>query len=456
MLFSRIEESILPASYRLSLLSIFAGALTCGFDSARAANLSIIDTGAIGDGKTLNTTAIQSAINKVVAQGGGTVVVPSGIFLTGALFLKPKVNLDIEANGVLLGSTNIEDYPSMPTRIEGHTQVWRPAILNASGCDNLQITGDGTIQGGGKPYWDKFYAAMKANPKTKNLDVDRPRNIFIEDSKNVTISGVSLRDSGFWNIHLYRCQHVTVEKVDIRAALHSPSTDGIDVDSCQDVTIHGCYISDNDDNIALKGTKGPLADQDAGSPPVSHIRISDCTFGHGNGILTLGSEASYVHDVIVENCKIEGNDSNHVLTIKLRPDTPQHYEDIHVRNIVINAPGSLINLAPWTQYFDLGGHAPPSQTVENVTISNVTGSTTSFGKIVGPAKSVVRNITLENIDLQLKKPEVTIKNVEGLKISNVKINGQPFTMPGQPNAGESASPVSPPAGSPPPSSATPP
>jgi polygalacturonase len=430
---------------------MFALGLMCGFNTAGAASLSIIDTGAIPDGKTLNTKAIQSAINKLVAQGGGTVVVPPGEFLTGALFLKPKVNLNIQAKGVLLGSTNIQDYPSMPTRIEGHTQVWRPALLNASGCDNLQITGDGTIQGGGKPFWDAFYAAIKANPKTKNLDVDRPRNLFIEDSKNVLISGVSLRDSGFWNIHLYRCQHVTVEKVDIRAPLHTPSTDGIDVDSCQDVTIHGCYISDNDDNIALKGTKGPLADQDTGSPAVEHVRISDCTFGHGNGILTLGSEACHVHDVIVENCKIQGNDSNHVLTIKLRPDTPQHYEDIHVRNIVINAPGSLINLAPWTQYFDLGGHAPPSQTVENVTISNVTGSTTSFGKIVGPDKSVVRDITLENIDLQLKKPEMTIKNVEGLKVNNVKINGHPFTMPDQPNSTVPASLTPPPA-----SSATPP
>jgi polygalacturonase len=425
-------ESILRATYRPSLLQIVIFALALKVGIAGAADLSIINTGAIPDGKTLDTKAIQAAINQLATQGGGTVIVPPGAFLTGALFLKPKVNLTIQAGGVLLGSTNIQDYPSMPTRIEGHTQVWRPAMLNASGCDNLRITGDGTIQGGGKPYWDAFWTAFHANPKTKNLDIDRPRNLFIEDSKNVLITGIFLRDSGFWNMHLYRCQHVTVEKVDIRAPDHTPSTDGIDVDSCQDVTIHGCYISDNDDNIALKGTKGPLADQDTGSPAVEHVRISDCTFGHGNGLLTLGSEASHVRDVIVENCKIEGKESNHVLTIKLRPDTPQHYEDIHVRNIVMSAPGTLINLAPWTQYFDLAGHAAPSQTVENVSISNVTGSTTSFGKFIVPAKSVVRNITFENIDLQLDKPAIVIKNVDGLKVDNVKINGHVLTMPGQP------------------------
>lgn len=406
------------------------GALLFGCGAAMASDVSIGDTGAVPDGKTIDTKAIQAAINEVDGQGGGTVIVPSGRYLTGALFLKPKVDLMIAAGGVLLGSTNIADYPAMPTRIEGHTQVWRPAIINASGCDHLRITGSGTIQGGGQPYWDAYRAAVKANPKTKNLDVDRPRNMFIEDSKNVLISGISLRDSGFWNIHLYRCQDVTVEGVDIRAGSHSPSTDGIDVDSCQNVTIHGCYISVNDDDIALKGTKGPLADKDTGSPAVEHIRVSDCTFGHGNGILTLGSEASHVRDVIVEDCRIEGKESNHVLTIKLRPDTPQHYEDIHVRNVVDDAPGTLINLAPWTQYFDLGGHAPPAQLVENVSISNITGSTTGFGRIEGPANSVVRDITLKDIDLKVTKPGAVIKNVQGLKVDNVKIDGKPLAVGG--------------------------
>jgi alpha-L-rhamnosidase len=408
----------------------FAPALKC--DAANPVQISIVDTGAVPDGKTLNTRSIQSAIDQLASNGGGTLIIPPGKFLSGALFLKPKVNLSIQASAVLAGSTNIEDYPSMPTRIEGHTQVWRPALINASGCDNLQITGDGTIQGGGKPYWDAFWAARKANAKTKNLDVDRPRNLFIEDSKNILVSGVSLRESGFWNIHLYRCQQATIEKVDIRTPRHSPSTDGIDVDSCQNVTIHGCHISVDDDNIALKGTKGPLADKDSGSPAVEHVRISDCTFGLGNGILTLGSEASHVSDVIVENCKIEGADTNRVLTIKLRPDTPQHYEDIHVRNIVINCPGSLISIQPWTQYFNLAGHDAPSQTVENVSVSNVTGTAASFGRIDGPSKSVVRNITLENIDLQLKDPATVIKNVENLKLDNVKINGHLVTAPDQP------------------------
>ena len=428
----RLNE-IAAAMTRAATLSFMMSSIALASNADGAAQLSILKTGAVADGRTLNTAAIQAAIDQLAQHGGGTVVIPPGHFLTGALFLKPKVNLEIEPDAVLLGSTNINDYPSLPTRIEGHMQVWRPAIINASGCDGLRISGGGTLQGGGKPYWDAFWNAREANHETKNLDVDRPRNMFIADSNDIVISGISLRDSGFWNIHLYRCRGVTIDKVDIRSPHHSPSTDGIDVDSSQNVTIRGCHISVDDDNIALKGTKGPLADQDTSSPPVEHIRVSDCTFGLGNGIVTLGSEATVVRDVIVENCRIEGHDTNRVLTIKLRPDTPQHYSDIHVRNVVVEAPGSLISIEPWTQYFNLGGHAPPGQIVENVSISNVSGSTTSFGRIVGPEKSTVKGITLQDINLQLKKPEVVITNVENLKLDQVMINGRLVTEPDKPD-----------------------
>ena len=404
-----------------------------GAESAIPSRLSVIEAGAVGDGKTLNTKAIQGAIDRLAAQGGGTLVVPAGKFLSGALFLKPGVNLHLEQNAVLLGSPRIEDYPEQPTRIEGHTQLWRPALVNAVKCDKLQVTGAGTIQGGGKPFWEAFWAARAANKKTKNLEVPRPRNLFIQDSDDIVLKGVSLRDSGFWNLHLYRCQRVVVEKMDIRAPPHSPSTDGIDVDSCQDVAIRGCYISVDDDNIALKGSKGPLADQDKDSPAVEHVRVSDCTFALGGGMLTVGSEACHVRDVVVENCRMEGwmeGNRNCLLRLKLRPDTPQHYEDIHVRNITVDYRGVLVSIAPWTQYFDLKEQTPPAQLVENVTISNVTGATAEFGKIAGPAKSVLRAITLKAIDIKLNDPKVVIRDVEGLTVENVKINGVPY-VPGK-------------------------
>jgi polygalacturonase len=393
--------------------------------------------GAVSDGTTLNTKSIQTAIDQLVEKGGGTLVVPAGKFLTGAIFLKPSVNLHLEKDAVLLGSTNIDDYPAMPTRIEGATNHWRPALLNAHDCDGLRITGEGAIQGGGKPFWDAFWNRRKADPKTKNLDVHRPRNIFIRDSDNVHVSGISLRESGFWNLHLYRCQNATIEKVDIRTPPGAPSTDGIDIDSCQDVTVRGCYISVDDDNIALKGTKGPLADQDKDSPPVERIHITDCTFAHGHGVVTCGSEGTHVKGVLVENCKVgEASDAENaaqrtvLVRLKLRPDTPQHYEDIHFRNITLNTRGDLFSIEGWTQYFDLKGHPAPSQLAENITVENVTGAAGGFGRIRGPDKSTVRNITMKNLDVTLKNPNVTIEKVDGLKVEIVKVNGKPLPASG--------------------------
>jgi len=398
---------------------------------AVAKTLSIIESGAVGDSRTTNTVAIQRAIDRLALEGGGTLTVPKGNFLTGSIFLKPGVDLHLEKGCVLMGSTNIADYPPMPTRIEGHTQVWRPALVNASGCDHLRIRGEGMIRGGGAPFWKAFWTRFRADNSVRNLDVDRPRNIFISDSSDVGISGISLRDSGFWNLHLFRCRGVTVDHVDIRTPPGSPSTDGIDIDSCSNVTVRNSYISVDDDDIALKGNKGPESDRDEGIPPVEHILVTGCTFGLGQGVVTLGSEATHVRDVTVEDCTVEYREksSNVLARFKLRPDTPQHYEDIRFRNIRMDSKGSLITIKPWTQYFDLKGKAAPSQLVENVKLSNITGRMTSFGKIFPPPNGVIRNLTLADIDLHLSDPKVTVEGVADLTFTNVTINGKPVLPP---------------------------
>ena len=390
--------------------------------------LAITAAGAVGDGATLNTAAIQQAVDQLAAAGGGTLVVPAGRFLSGAIHLKPGVNLHLDPGAVLKGSTNILDYPELMTRIEGHFEVWIPALVNGSNVDHLRITGPGEIQGGGQPYWDEFWQARAADPKVTNLAVKRPRNLFISDSKDVQISGLSLRQSGFWNVHLFRCQDVVVENLDIRTPLRSPSTDGIDVDSCQDVAIHGCYISVDDDNIGIKGNKGTSALADPTIPPNEHIHISDCTFGLGNAALTLGSEATLVRDVVIENCKLTGTDKNCVLKLKLRPDTEQHYENITARNITVDNPAAqLVSILPWTQFFDLQGKPAPGQLATNVTLVNITGTLRDFGRVEGPAKSVVANLTFQDINVTLKNPAVTVRNVQGVKYTNVKINGTAYT-----------------------------
>jgi alpha-L-rhamnosidase len=390
--------------------------------------ISIEILGAVGDGKTLNTDKIQATIDKLSTNGGGTVVIPKGTFLSGAIFLKPGVNLHLDADAVLKGSGDVKDYPRMMTRIEGHFEEWLPAFINADKSDHLRITGSGTLDGGGAPFWQAFWDSRKTNSETANLDVPRPRLMFVGDAEDVQISGTLFKDSGFWNLHLYRCKNVLVENVrfEIPKGVKCPSTDGTDIDSCQNVTIRGCTYRVDDDCVCLKGSKGPFALDDKDSPPVEHIRVENCTFERGHGVVTLGSEATIVRDVVVENCRVVG--PINLVRFKLRGDTPQTYEDIHFRNITLDSTGAIFQIKPWTQYFDLKGQTPPKSVVRNITLSDIKGRYGSFGTIAGNrGQTEISGITLENITVQLTDETLKSNAVKNLKIENVTVNGKPFS-----------------------------
>jgi alpha-L-rhamnosidase len=392
---------------------------------------NIAEHGAVGNGTTLNTKAIQAVIDDCAKNGGGAIVIPQGIFLSGSLFLKPGVNIEFEDGGVLRGSQDINDYPKAPTRIEGHFEPWRAALINGDKVDHLHITGKGTLDGNGEPFWKLFYARRSADRSTTNLSVDRPRLTLIENSKDVVISGITFLNSGFWNLHLYRDQQVTVDNCRFQAPSghvpdnHAPSSDGIDVDSSQDITIANCFFSVGDDDIALKGSKGPFAMQDKDSPPVERIHIHDCVFEAGGGIMTCGSEATIVRDVDIKRCRTT---SPTVLRLKLRPDTPQQYENISLDDITIDGPGVVIlSIAPWTQYFDLKGQEPPKSLVRNISITNVKGSGGSLGIVGANATTSFGDITLKNFDVKLKTADYDVSKFTRANLVNVLINGTAVT-----------------------------
>lgn len=407
-----------------TVLSILAIGLS-GFKINKK-SFVITDYGAIGNGQFLNTDVLQKLINNVHSKGGGTIVIPEGEFLTGAIYLKQGTNLHLEKNAIIKGSADTAHYPPVDRRIEGQIKPgWCPALINGYGLKNLRITGEGTIQGGGKPFWDHYLINRKNNENHKNLDSYRPQNIFLQDCKNVLISGIKLRESGFWNLHLYRCSKVKIENIDIRSPRKAPSTDGIDIDSSQDVEIIGCYISVDDDCIALKGTKGPDAKDDKSSPPVERIRIRNCTFNLGYGALTFGSEGTIMRNIIMENCTIQGDKLNTLLRFKVRTDTPQTYENIIVRNIYIDGHYTLIDLAGWSQYKNLKGMLDPWHYIRNITMENITGTVAHFASINPPKFTEVSNITLRNIHVKTLSPnfKTLIKDVSGLKIENCTVNG---------------------------------
>jgi polygalacturonase len=422
----------LPAAL-ISCAIIFLGSLASyGRAAAHPAaqlRVPITEFGAVPDGKTLNTSAIQAAIDHAGAIGGATVVIPRGVFLTGALFLKPGVDILLEKDAVLKGSSRTTDYPVKLTRIEGHFERWLTALLNADGAHHLRVTGEGTIDGSGKTFWRTFLDRRHQNPDVTNLEVARPRLIFIQNSSDVLVSGIALRDAGFWNVHLYHCCDVVLERLNITTPSRgrsgrAPSSDGIDIDSSQRVGVRGCVFSVDDDCIALKGTKGPFALRDTGSSPVERILVEGCTFEAGHGALTVGSEATVVRHVVMENCTIRGRMP--VLRMKLRPDTPQDYEDIICRDLTLDGTGSLAAIAPWMQFFDLKGQPPPSSRVSDITFSDIKGSFGSLGSIRGHDKTLIAGILFEDIDLKLKNARLDHGPVESLVFRNVVINGRTF------------------------------
>jgi len=430
----------------IAILTIFT--LAPAVLRAEARDFLITESGAVGDGKTLNTAAIQRAIDKAAAsEGGGRVVAPAGVFRSGSIFLKEGVALWLDKDAVLLGSTDIADYPKRDTRIEGHVESWPMALVNAQNMKHVRIGGPGKIDGNGMPFWTEFWRRRRKDPKVTNLAVERPRLIFIDTCADVRVSDVVLRNSGFWHLHLYRCRDVVIDGLDISSTeatstgatprLRAPSTDGIDIDSSQNVTVRRCRFAVDDDCIALKGSKGPLADRDASSPPVENVLVEKCVFVAGAGVVTFGSEATVVRGVIVRDCDVNGRMS--VVRLKLRPDTPQTYENILYENIRLGANGgAVISARPWLQFFDLQGQKPPMSVVRNLTVRNVSGAFGSFGTLGANAgagelagetagKYTIDGVVFENLDLRLGQPRLSAgPMVRNLQMRNVKINGEEY------------------------------
>jgi len=389
-------------------------------EQPKGRTFNICDYGAVPASDSLQplqTKAIQSAIDAAHKAGGGTIIIPAGEFRTSSLFFKKGTKLYLQQGAILKGSDNIADYPYADVHIEGIRQQYIAALINAYGVDGFSISGRGTIDGNGLKYWKAYWERRKANPKCTNLEVLRPRLIYITDAKDVSIVGVSLKNPGFWTTHIYKCSKIRIKDVTIKAptsGVKAPSSDGIDLDACSMVHITGCNISVNDDFIALKGGKGPYADTDTDNGADSKVLIEKCTFGAGPHVLTFGSECYKASNVILRDSKV--NKTEILLRLKIRPDTPQEYSDILIENVSGYA-GKLVHIRPWTQFYDLGDRKDiPMSYVRNVTVR---GCKINAGKFL--------DIKVDSTIAQIEQPRMYDNDMFEINYSQKKV--PPYTLP---------------------------
>lgn len=382
----------------------------------------ITDYGVVNDSTLVQTEKIQAAIDKA-AEKGGVVIIPPGTYLSGALFFKPGTHLHIQEGATLKGSDDISHFPLLATRMEGQNLNYFAALIHVDGVDGFTLSGKGTVNGNGLRYWKSFWLRRGFNPKCTNLEELRPRLLYVTRSNDVQVSGLRLINSPFWTTHFYKCNRVKMLNLYIyspAAPVKAPSTDAIDIDVCTDFLVKNCYMSVNDDAIALKGGKGPWADTDERNGGNYNIIIEDCVYGFCHGALTCGSESIHNRNIILRRCEVR--EANRLLWLKMRPDTPQTYEYILVEDIKGDADHFLY-IRPWTQFFDLQGREDtPYSYGSNITLRNIEFKCKTFFNVQASDEQYkLSDFTFENLIIQAENPAYDKEVIENSVWKKVKV-----------------------------------
>jgi exo-poly-alpha-galacturonosidase len=375
--------------------------------------LDITTFGAKGDGSTLNTQSIQKAIDACPANG--TVLIPQGLFISGAIFLKSHMTLEIVKGGVLKGSINEADYlPYINNRFEGWEMKTYASLINAGVMNNkggytvedLSIKGEGTVSGGN--------SALGNAMITKGGIRSRGRLILLMNCRNVEIDGLQIKDPPCWTIHYIYSKGITCHNLNIVSTARNG--DGLDPDSSDDSYIFNCTFSTGDDCIAIKSGKNP--EGYTIGKPTRNVRITDCEFIKGHGI-SIGSEMSGgVSDVLVQDCKAGA--LLHGLQVKGTKERGGY-----VRNVTVTDCQLLqITIFSAVNYNNDGAGAPEPPTFENFVFRNIDLSKATGKEPVMDLNGFkdsahkLKNCSFTNI-ITPENAKVVVKDAEQLKFTNV-------------------------------------
>jgi polygalacturonase len=370
--------------------------------------------GAAGNGQTMNTVAIQKTIDAASKAGGGIVLVPEGRFLTGPFTLASRINLHLAKGAVILISDDITNYPIAGTRYQD--------CISVADAQDIEISGEGTIDGQGKAWW----AAFEADHSMTH----RPYMIKLSNCKRVRIRGVTLSDSPMFHLVPQNCTDVTIWGITIKSPSNAHNTDGIDP-SGWNYLITDCTIDAGDDNIAVKPGSGR-------TPGNKNYTITNCKFLHGHGMSIGSGTSGGIEDLRVSNCTFEGTDSG--IRIKTARGRGGLLQNLTYENLTMTAVKNPIYIIDWYPERDapkdpetekaepITDHTPINRSIiiRNVTVTNCP----TAGTIRGLPEAPISDVTLSNVTISAKAG-LKIYHAHGIRFADSKIeveNGKPLTL----------------------------
>jgi polygalacturonase len=351
---------------------------------AQQHTFDVRDYGAKGDGVSLDTVAIQKAIDAAAASGGQVLLRGGRKYLVSTLVLRSGIDFHLADDAELLASTNRADYPG-----EGD------GILTAQNATGLKITGTGNINGRAK----EFMTGYNQAGEIWRFGPFRPKIFVLTGCKNLEVRDISFSDAPFWGLHMIGCEHVLVDHLRVRNLLDVPNCDGIDPDHCRDVEIRNCDIVCGDDAIVVKSTR-----QTSDYGPCSNILVHDCVMTTKDSGLKIGTETTQeISHVRFERCEIRS--SCRGLTIQLRDEG--NVSDIQFNDIKFV---SQYQAAPWWgrgEAISLTAIPRSKDTkvgkITNVHFRNISGRAENSARVSGSPKNRISEVTFENVDLTLDR-----------------------------------------------------
>jgi polygalacturonase len=416
-------------------------------------DFNIVDYGAKPDGKTLSTEAFNKAIATCNKTGGGRVVVPKGIFLTGTIHLDDNVNLHISEGAIVKFSINPKDYlPLVHTRYEGIECMNYSPLIYAYGKKNIALTGKGLLDGqadnehwwpwvGKEEFgWEKGIPSMKDDGNREALskmnDEQVPldkrvfgkghylRPTFVEfyNCKNILIKDVSLKDSPFWFLHPTMSSNITIDRIKTNSV--GPNTDGCDPESCTNVLIENCIFNDGDDCIAIKS--GRNNDGRRINQPSTNFVIRNCKMKDGHGGVVVGSEITGgCWNIFAEDCEMNSPNLDRALRIKTNSKRGGVVKNIYMRNVKVGQVNEAI--------VKINLHYDPKEAegynykpvVDNINVENVQSIKSKYALYLdGLANSEIKNVFIKDCRFNGVVNGNNIKYAKKIEFKNVYINGK--------------------------------